>query len=108
MEMDEKINENLKKISTWKRIFFMLIFGAIGGLVRMLLWAVILLQIASVLFTGNANENVLKLGKNLSLYTYHILAFLTFNTEVLPYPFSEWAVTENIQIPEPKPKEIKK
>ncbi|MEQ1558035.1 MAG: DUF4389 domain-containing protein [Methyloglobulus sp.] len=100
--MDEQLEENLKKISTWKRIFFMLIFAAIGGLVRMLLWAVILLQIASVLFTGNANENVLKFGRSLALYTYHILSFLTFNTENLPYPFADWASTEEINLPEPK------
>ncbi len=106
--MDEQINENLKKISTWKRIFFMLIFGAIGGLVRMLLWAVILLQIASVLFTGSPNENVLKFGSSLSLYTYHILNFLTFNTEILPYPFSEWAITEELKLPDPKPRTVKK
>jgi Domain of unknown function (DUF4389) len=102
--MDEQIEENLKKISTWKRIFFMLIFGAIGGLVRMLLWAVILLQIASVLFTGSPNENVLKFGRGLSLYTYHILAFLTFNTDVLPYPFAEWELLDEFKLPEPKPR----
>jgi hypothetical protein len=96
--MDEKIEENLKKISTWKRIFFMLIFAAIGGLVRMILWAVILLQIASVLLTGKPNDNVLKFGQSLSLYTYHILAFMTFNSETLPYPFAEWEMTEALQV----------
>lgn len=100
--MDEQIEENLKKISTWKRIFFMLIFAAIGGLVRMLIWAVILLQIVSVLFTGSPNSNVLRFGRNLSLYTYHIITFLTFNSEILPYPFSEWEVTEELNLPEPK------
>lgn len=102
--MDEQIEENLKKISTWKRIFFMLIFAAIGGLVRMLVWAVILLQIASVLFTGAPNENVLRFGRSLALYTYHILSFLTFNTETLPYPFSEWAITDEMKLPEPQPR----
>ncbi len=105
--MDEQIEENLKKISTWKRIFFMLIFAAIGGLVRMLIWAVILLQIASVLFTGVPNANVLKFGRSLSLYTYHILTFLTFNSEILPYPFSEWEMTDELNLPEPKKREKK-
>lgn len=102
--MDEQIEENLKKTSTWKRIFFMLIFAAIGGLVRMLIWAVILLQIASVLFTGSPNENVLKFGRSLGLYTYHIISFLTFNSEILPYPFAEWEFTEELNLPEPKPR----
>ena len=98
--MDEQINYNLKNLSTWKRIFFMLIFAAIGGLVRILLWAVILLQVASSLLTGKANVNILNFGHNLAAYTYHILLFLTFNTEVLPFPFSAWNLTAEQQLPE--------
>ncbi len=100
--MDEQINYNLKNISTWKRIFFMLIFAAIGGLVRLLLWAVILLQVASTLLTGKANINILNFGRSLAVYTYHILLFLTFNTEVLPFPFSAWNLTAELQLPESK------
>jgi hypothetical protein len=100
--MDEQINYNLKNLSTWKRIFFMLIFAAIGGLVRMLLWAVILLQVASTLLTGKANVNILNFGRSLAVYTYHILLFLTFNTEVLPFPFSAWNLTAELQLPDPK------
>jgi len=101
--MDEQINYNLKNISTWKRIFFMLIFAAIGGLVRLLLWAVILLQVASTLLTGKANINILNFGRSLAVYTYHILLFLTFNTEVLPFPFSAWNLTADLQLPETNP-----
>jgi Domain of unknown function (DUF4389) len=97
--MDEQINENLKKLATWKRIFFMLIFAAIGGMVRMLLWAVILLQIFSVLLTGKINSNILDFGRSLSIYTYHILLFLSFNTDVLPFPFAAWNLTAELRIP---------
>ncbi len=88
--MDEQINYNLTLISTWKRIFFMLIFAAIGSLVRVLIWGVILLQVGSTLLTGKANTNILSFGENLSSYTYEILLFMTFNTETLPFPFSAW------------------
>jgi hypothetical protein len=100
--MDEQINANLKQISTWKRIFFMLIFSIIGELIRMLLWAVILLQVASSLLTGRPNQNVLDFGRSLSLYSYHILLFLTYNTEVLPFPFSDWNLTAELQLPDTK------
>lgn len=80
----------------------MLIFGAIGGLVRMLLWAVIILQVASALLTGKANTNILNFGRSLSAYTYHILLFLTFNTETMPFPFSDWNGTVEPQLPESK------
>lgn len=99
--MQEQINENLKKPGTWKRIFFMLIFAAIISLVRMLLWAVILLQIASTLLTGNVNANILAFGRSLAAYTYHILLFLTFNTDTMPFPFSDWQMTEELNLPKP-------
>jgi len=98
--MDEQINYNLKQLGTWKRIFFMLVFAAIGALVRMILWAVIILQVASTLLTGKANQNVLSFGRNLSVYIYHIMLFLTFNTETLPFPFSAWNLTADLQLPE--------
>jgi ABC-type multidrug transport system fused ATPase/permease subunit len=100
--MQEQINENLKKLGTWKRIFFMLIFAAIISLVRMLLWAIILLQVASMLLTGKVNSNVLSFGRSLSAYTYHILLFLTFNADTLPFPFSDWQMTEELNLPEPR------
>ena len=48
---------------------------------RMILWAVIILQVGSTLLTGKANQNILSFGRSLSVYTYLILLFLTFNTE---------------------------
>jgi hypothetical protein len=100
--MQQQINDNLKKLSTWKRIFFMAIFSVIVGFVRILLWAIILLQIASVLFSGRTNENILNFGQSLSAYLYHILLFLTFNTETLPFPFSDWKLTEQLDLPKIK------
>ncbi len=97
--MQEEINENLKKLGTWKRIFFMLIYSVIVGLVRILLWAVILLQVASTLLTGKENKNILTFGFSLSAYLYHILLFLTFNTDTLPFPFSDWNLTQELELP---------
>lgn len=96
--MDEELNANLKQLSTWKRIFFMLIFSIIGELIRLLLWAVIILQVASSLLTGKPNQNILNFGRSLSLYTYHILLFLTFSTETIPFPFSDWNMTAGLQV----------
>jgi Domain of unknown function (DUF4389) len=97
--MDEQLNYNLTQLSTWKRIFFMLVFAAIGSLVRLMIWAVILLQVGSTLLTGKTNPNILNFGRSLSTYTYHILLFLTFNTETLPFPFSDWNLTAELQLP---------
>jgi hypothetical protein len=80
----------------------MMVFAAIGSMVRMLLWAVIFLQVVSTLFTGNCNPNILNFGRSLSIYTYHILLFLTFNTDSLPFPFAAWNLTAELKLPENK------
>ncbi len=98
--MSEQINENLKKIETWKRIILMLIYAGIDSLVKLLLWLVVLLQIGAVLFTGTPNPNILDFGRSLSTYHYHILLFLTFNTEQLPFPFSSWNLTAELESPD--------
>ncbi len=100
--MQPDINDNIKKISTWKRIFFMLVFSVIVGLVRILLWTVILFQVAFALLSGAPNQNILDFGQKLSAYLYHILLFLTYNTDHLPFPFSDWILTENLELPEIK------
>lgn len=97
--MQEQINENLKRISTWKRIIFMLIYAVIDSMVKLLLWLVVLLQVGSVLITGTTNPNILGFGRSLSTYHYHILLFLTFNTEQLPFPFSDWNLTAELESP---------
>lgn len=100
--MDQDINDNLKKISTWKRIFFMMVYSVIVGFVRILLWAIVLLQVASALVTGSPNKNILDFGSKLSAYLYHILLFLTYNTDKLPFPFSDWNLTEELELPDIK------
>lgn len=106
--MQQDINENLKKMSSWKRILFMLVFSVIVGLIRIILWTVILLQIASVLFTGGSNQHVLDFSRKLSAYLYHIILFLTFNTDDLPFPFSDWKLTEELDLPKTKKTKLNK
>jgi len=100
--MQDQINENLKKIETWKRIIFMVIYAAIDSIVKLLLWLVVLLQVGSVLLTGATNPNILGFGRSLSTYHYHILLFLTFNTEQLPFPFSDWNNTVKLESSDPQ------
>ena len=92
--MSEQI-DNLKKVETWKRIIFMLLFAFIDSLVKLVLWLIIFLQTGSVLILGNTNPNVLDFGRRLTVYHYQIFLFLTFNTEELPFPFSAWDKTSS-------------
>ncbi len=97
----ERLNENLKKTSTWKRICFMLILIVIFSTISPLLWAVILLQIVTTLLTGSSNSHILAFSRSLCTYLYHIGLYLTFNTESLPFPFASWQTTEQFDLHQP-------
>lgn len=98
--MDEQVTYNLAEFDIWKRFFFMLVFAAIASLVRLLIWAVTAFQVVFALLTGRANQHILSFGRSLSVYTYHIMLYLTFCTETLPFPFTAWNLTADLQLPE--------
>ena len=85
------LQENIKSRTTWLRLFFILVFVAIYGVSRIIIGTVIISQFFFVLITGQRNDRLNGLGQGLATYTYHIVLYLTFNTEVRPYPFEmDW------------------
>jgi hypothetical protein len=77
----------------------MLLFAVVVTIARWLAWAVILMQLVFVLLSGEKNENIVNFGRSLSIYEYHILLFLTFSTEKLPFPFSPWHMSADLKEP---------
>jgi hypothetical protein len=57
------------------------------------------MQLVFVLLSGEKNENIVNFGRSLSIYEYHILLFLTFSTEKLPFPFSPWHMSADLKEP---------
>ena len=47
-----------------------------------------------MLVKGKDNDNLRNLGQALGEWIYRGILFLTFNTEVKPFPFEEWPVME--------------
>lgn len=86
-----RIDEHLKSRSTWMRLLFMVLFLVLYGISRLVVTAVIVIQFLHVLFTGEPNQPLLRFGQSLATYTYQIVAYLTFVTDVRPFPFDvDW------------------
>jgi len=88
--MSNEIKNPLKQHAIWLRGLHMLMFSLCYSIAEFVLIAVVVVQFLLVLFTGNNNPRLLKLGQSLATYIYQIIQFLTFNSEYLPYPFAEW------------------
>ncbi|MEH6651393.1 MAG: DUF4389 domain-containing protein [Motiliproteus sp.] len=76
--------------SVWMRGLMMVIFAFCLGVAKFVMFAVVVFQFASVLFTRHTNPKLLRFGQDLSRYQYQIMCFLTYNSEEQPFPVGEW------------------
>ena len=93
--MASELTEKLTRRDIWVRALYMMLFVIAYGVAEILLALVVVFQFFAILFTGRANEPLLRFGTNLSTYVYQILKFLTFNAEQQPFPFSDWPNEEH-------------
>lgn len=84
----EEILGHVKTPSTWLRVLFMLGFYVILYVTGVVILVLTLAQALFSLLTGNANDNLRRLGAALSDYVTEILQFLCYNSEVRPFPFT--------------------
>lgn len=90
VEQARGLQENLTSKSTWLRLLFMILFLALWSLSRLVVLAVVVLQFFWVALTGATNARLGAFGMSLATYSFQIIAFLTYNTEEQPFPFSDW------------------
>jgi len=88
--MKEEMRENLIDEGIWMRGVFMVLFLIAYNIVEFLILLAALFQFVAVLFTGRVNKTVLRLGNNLSLFALETFQYLTFNSNLRPFPFSPW------------------
>lgn len=72
-----------------KALFFVL-FYFIGYVVWLLTIAMSIFQFFYALILKEPNKHLLQFGKNLNLYLYDIVRFISLVTEKKPFPFSPW------------------
>ncbi len=75
---------------SWKRGLYMLLFALLYSLAEIVVAAVAFFQFIAVLITGEPNQRLLSFGYSLSGYIAQILRFVTYNSELKPYPFTTW------------------
>lgn len=95
--MSDELKENIKNTNVWVRLVFMVIFAMLYWVAEIVLAMVVAFQFLCVLFTGKKNAKVLELGAQLSTYAYQIFRFLTYNSEVQPFPMSDWPSGAELQ-----------
>lgn len=89
-KMEAQIKENIKSKPQWTRAFFMVINVIFFEVAKWIAFLVIVFQFVFTLISGKPNENMVRFGKELTLYIGQLLEFLTYNSEEKPFPFQKW------------------
>ena len=98
--MSDDIVENLKEPSQWLRIAFMIALAVALYVASIVLTLLTIAQALFSLLSGKDNVNLRALGKDLSTYVHQILEFLTYNSELKPFPFSPYPGSEQDSVVE--------
>lgn len=79
-----------RKRNRWIRALFMLLMALIYQLSGTLLFIIAVLQFLFALTSEEPNPRLLVFGRSLGRYLQQIADFLTFASDALPFPFSDW------------------
>ncbi len=88
--MEDKTREHMVEGSIWLRGLHMLVLAVGYNVVEAMLALTTIFQFFSALITGRVNEPLLQFAKNGGIYVQEVFEFLTFNSEIRPFPFTPW------------------
>jgi hypothetical protein len=86
----------------------MVLFAIAYSIAEFAIVCIAIFQFFAALITGSVNEPLLRFGNNLSTYIYQVFQYQTFNSEVRPFPFSDWPDephADNAWLKDPQPVE---
>ena len=73
------------------RVLYMLMFAVVFWLLCWALAVTAVLQLILRLSSGQPNAELTRIGARLGAYARAIIEFLTFASDVVPYPFTPWS-----------------
>jgi hypothetical protein len=78
----------------WIRGLFMLLMGFAFQVSGTVLCIVTVIQFVMILLSDAPNLRLVLFGRSMGNYLRQIVNFLTFATEEMPFPFSDWPAGE--------------
>lgn len=97
--MTDETRDNLTDKGTWLRLLYIILFALAFKVAALLMGIVTVVQFFSVLFTKKPNARLQTFGGDVGNYLRDVARFLTYHTDHMPYPVSDWGQPTD----EPKP-----
>ncbi|MDH3335106.1 MAG: DUF4389 domain-containing protein [Rhodospirillaceae bacterium] len=88
--MDDSTKKHLADTKTWTRIIYIILFAIAFNVAEFIIAAITVVQFFTVLFTGRRNDRLAEMGGSIGEYLSEVTAFLTYNSDHMPFPVSDW------------------
>lgn len=88
--MSTETSTPAEKRSLWVRMLLMLLMGLAFHIAVTILGALALVQLLFAAISDGPNERLQHFGRSLGQYLRQITDFVSFASEELPFPFSDW------------------
>jgi len=69
---------------------YILLFAILYSIAEVVLSAIVIFQFLHTLIKDDINPRLKTFSSQINIYVYDILQYVTYNSEVKPYPFTEW------------------
>lgn len=79
-----------KEPNPWYRLPYLVLFAIVFEIVQAVVGVVAVVQFVLRVATGHPNGRLRTLGGHLGRYVREVVAFLTFESDAIPYPFGPW------------------
>ena len=88
--MNDTPDTPIERRNIWIRGLFMLLMGFAFQVSGTVLCIVAVIQFVMALLSDMPNARLVSFGRSLGRYLQQIANYLTFATEEMPFPFSDW------------------
>lgn len=92
--MNENSETPINRRNIWVRGLFMLLMILAYHVSSTVLIVTTLIQFLIVLMNGEPNVRLVSFGSSLAHYFRQVVNFMTFATEDIPFPFSDWPASD--------------
>lgn len=108
MQEQEKqnIKENISDSNTWLRILFVILYTFVYFLARYIVLLIVVINAISNLISGKSFESLNKFAKQLNVFIFQCMEYITFVSNVKPYPFTAWTNEAGAEAMHDKAQEI--
>jgi len=97
VEINEKNSSESseKNAEIFSRVFYTILLAIIGWVALWVFAFVVVIQFGFLLITGQVNTNLKGFNKEVGLFLFDIIKYLSFQSNVKPFPFRDWPYDES-------------